>query len=261
MRHLKHWAALAGVTSVTFLCASGEVRANSIIDLTSPHAAGMGNGAWYIQTDPQPTGTGVIQPFVRIQNTGTESGYNTDGRPVDLQTKDSNQWSRALKISEIPVVQYNGQSYRQFLLDVNEQGSGSGRLLSLDQIEVYLANTGDINDYATLGTSTSKIYTLDTTGNDRTVELDYKLNSGSGSGDMFLLVPNSLFVGPQYVYLFSDFGVPHSADAGFEEWAVLKPSGVGGGAPVPLPTTAAAGFVLLGGFGLVRRANRQPREI
>ena len=239
---------------------TSSTRGGSItIDITTRGAAGLGNGAWYIQTDPQPTGTGVIQPFVRIQNKVTESGYNTDYRPVEFDTKDENQWTHALKISDVPVVSHvdgNGVTtqYRQFLLDINEGGNTTLQQLSLNEVEVYLGPTNLEHNYPNLGT---KIYTLDTGGHDRTVELSYRLNSGSGSGDMFLLVPNSLFTGPnQWVYLYSNFGVPNGSDAGFEEWAVLKannPPPPPPGEGVPLPAVAYCGFALLGGLGLRRR--------
>ena len=235
------------------LILTSSARGGSItIDITTRGATGLGNGAWYIQTDPQPTGTGVIQPFVRIQNRFTESGYNTDYRPVEFDTKDQNQWTHALNIADVPIVTYLGGQYRQFLLDINEGGNTTLQQLSLNEVEIYLGPTNLEHNYPNLGT---KIYTLDTSGKDRTVELNYKLNSGSGSGDMFLLVPNSLFTGPnQWVYLYSNFGIPNGSDAGFEEWAVLQannpPPGEG---VVPLPAVAWGGLALFGGLGMNRR--------
>jgi hypothetical protein len=43
------------------------------------------NGAIFQFTQPQPTGTGVINPFLRLHGTGNqgeEQGYNTSGRPT-----------------------------------------------------------------------------------------------------------------------------------------------------------------------------------
>ena len=91
-------------------------------------------------------------------------------------------------------------------------------------------------------------------GADNSVKLDYALNSGSGSGDMLLYVPEANFAtatGP-YVYLYSKFGLPipgdssnvsadEGSDAGFEEWAAGKkgPNGtivpITPGNPVPEP--------------------------
>ena len=53
----------------------------------------------------------------------------------------------------------------------------------------------------------------------RILELDYLTSSsGSGKGNMLLLIANCNFAGSsEFVYLYSEFS---SHDAGFEEWAV-----------------------------------------
>ena len=244
------------LVAVALLAQSISAHADTVYNITTRGATAQVNGAWYIQTDPQPTGTGVIQPFVRIQNNGTESGYNTDWRPVEFDTKDQNQWTHALNISDVPIVSYQNEQYRQFMLDINEGGNNTLQKLSLNQIEIYLGATNLEHNYPNLGTL---IYQLDAPVDNR-VELSYKLNIGSGSGDMFLLVPNSLFTGPnQWVYLYSKFGVPNGSDAGFEEWSVLKANNAppSEGA-VPLPAVVGGGLMLLGGLGFKRRYSPIP---
>src|SRR5207237_2020334 len=88
-------------TAAFLLLASAPARAEYVINLTSAGSSGTSQGALYEQADPQPTGTGVINPFVRIQRTGTERGYNTDGRPVEFDTKDQNQWTHSLPLSSL----------------------------------------------------------------------------------------------------------------------------------------------------------------
>jgi hypothetical protein len=82
---------------------------------------------------------------------------------------------------------------------------------------------------------------------------DYSLGHGSGSGDLLVYIPNSLFGDQTYVYLYSMFGADEAANAGFEEWAVRE-----GGNPPTTPVPAAALLALLGltsaGCGLRRFA-------
>src|SRR5438128_3887736 len=51
----------------------------TVVDLTGSNDSGAINGAQFVFTTPQPTGTGVIQPFLRVENTPIEQGYNTSG--------------------------------------------------------------------------------------------------------------------------------------------------------------------------------------
>jgi len=248
------WLGLAAfVVAIT----SGGRASAETIELTSVGSSGTINGALFQQTSPQPTGTGVIDSFVRIQNKGVEQGYNTSARPVQFDEKTDPNYTRALLLSEVPVVNINGTNYRQFLLDINEVNNDPGRYLSLDGLQLFQANTGNLDSYPNLGT---KIYDLDA-GGDHSVLLDYTLNSGSGSGDMFLYVPDSLFdPSLSNVYLWSQFGLNPNAttDAGFEEWAVLEGASTPPVNEVPAPATLV--FAAVGcGLGLLGRAVRKFR--
>lgn len=221
-----------------------------VIDLTTYGSSGTAAGGLFYQANPQPTGTGYIDPFVRIQRTGTEAGYNTNGQ-IEFQTKDDggHNWTHALPLNTLQAVTINGIQYYQFMLDINEKASDAGRLLSLNEVQIYLGKTGDLTgfteDVGFGGTKSVKVYDLDK-NSDVTVELDYKLNSGSGSGDMYMYIPVSLFTKYDitkygYVYLYSEFGCPNGSDAGFEEWAALK-----GGTPPVNGVPAPPGLVLAG---------------
>src|SRR5262249_29739895 len=49
----------------------------------------------------QASGTGLFDPFVRLQGTPTEKGYNTNGA-VQFDTK-SGTWTHAIKVNAIPI--------------------------------------------------------------------------------------------------------------------------------------------------------------
>src|SRR3954462_2670584 len=84
----------------------------------------------------QPTGTGVIQPFLRVQNTPNEQGYNTSGgTPFDDK---AGPWTHNVKVSDLAATAVNidGVIYFKLLLDANEPG-GKKSLVTLDQLQFY----------------------------------------------------------------------------------------------------------------------------
>ncbi len=223
-----------------------DVPSSTVVNLTAAHASGSVNEALFQQTDAQPTGTGKIRSFVRLQPGGAgthEQGYNTDARPLQFDENTSPQFTRSQLLNAVPLVSVNGVNYRQFLLDINQKSSSP--LLSLDELRVYTAGTANLSGYdaasKTLG-GQSALYDLDA-GGDSSVTLNARLNSGSGAGDMFLLVPDANFVASpagSNVYLYSKFGDANGANGGFEEWAVKvnNPSG-----PTPTGTGSISGTI------------------
>jgi hypothetical protein len=95
--------------------------------------------------DTSNVGTGVFQPFVRIQQNGDgnckrplhESGFNTDGT-ARFETKDAgaSNWDHSLLLSNIGTDTVGGVKYRIFALDINEANNSTDRFLSLDKLQV-----------------------------------------------------------------------------------------------------------------------------
>lgn len=206
----------------------------TLIDLTAAGAEGAANGAVFQQCDAQPTGTGHIRSFLRIQANGVEEGHNTDARPLTLDENKSPQFTRSLLLGDVPVVVRDGVAYREFLLDINQKASAP--LLSLDELRLYVGGSPTVTGYNaathTLG-GLAPLFDLDA-GGDVTVKLNYRLNAGSGAGDAFVLIPDAAFAGQPaggFVYLYSKFGGTWGGSAGFEEWAVRStpPGGTPGG--------------------------------
>jgi len=195
--------------------------ATPTVDLTTRGSSGEINGAVFTQYDAQPTGTGVINSFVRLQSKGnasTAQGYNTDARPLAYDENKSPQFTRSLKVSDLPTVVKDGVAYKEFLLDINQKASSP--LLSLDQLKIFVGGA-NISGALVNGqlAGLAPIYDMDA-GGDKWVKMNYRLNSGSGSGDMLLYVRADLFTGGENVYLYSKFGENFATNAGFEEWAV-----------------------------------------
>jgi len=225
------------------------------LNFTGP-AGGSGtiNGLatdFFTTTDNQSTGSGVIQSFVRVSaaNQSIVQGYNTDARPLQFDENNSGTFTRSLQLSAVPIVTIGGVAYREFLLDINQNNNDP--LLSLNELEIYLENSGGLLGTAAgfgsgTGFASGLVYQMNTS--DSRIDLNYNLNSGSGSGDMFAYIANSLFTGPnQSVYLYSKFGDPNANNDGYEEWAVRTTSTL---SVVPEPSTLGMGGLALGLLGL-----------
>lgn len=229
----------------------------SVVDLTTHGAEGVAGSALVRQTDSQPTGTGFIKSFVRVQAAASgsfvEQGYNTTARPLQYDENSSPSFTRALTLGEVPTVVVDGVAYREFLLDINQKSSSPN--LSVDEIQLFVGGTSNLTGY---NASTKQLAGLNAlfdldAGGDNSVKLNARLNSGSGSGDMFLLVPNAVFEGhsaTEYVYLYSKMGGSAQANGGFEEWAV-RSSG----------STVSGGSASLAGFVYVDLNNSDGRDV
>ncbi|MEP6936984.1 MAG: hypothetical protein ABI871_02840 [Chthoniobacterales bacterium] len=200
----------------------------TVVDLTGSNDSGTIAGAQFVYTAQQPTGTGVIDPFLRLQATPTEQGYNTSAATPQGPFDDkAGIWTHDIQLSDLQAstVSLNGTQYFKLLLDVNEPNSAS--LISLDKLQIYTSPTASqtTTNVSSLGVLR---YDLDSAG-DSYVLIDAARNHGSGSGDIYAYIPVANFAGASssdYVYLFSRFGDQEAADAtsagGFEEWSIVK---------------------------------------
>src|SRR5438552_8856386 len=170
-------------------------------------------------TQPQPTGTGYIKPFLRVQNDPSEEGYNTSGgTPFDDK---AGPWTHNLTFADLmtTAVTISGQNYFKLLLDINEPG-GANSTISLDQLQFYTSASGSATttNISSLGTLRYSFIAGDQ------VLLDAARNHGSGSGDMYAYIPVSAFAGTastDFVYMYCAFGGTDPSQGGFEEWTLV----------------------------------------
>lgn len=241
---------VSAVLSCTlFICTPGEAAVTlDLTGATTEYQATTGDGHEFVVTveDVGSSGTGLINPFLRLQSSGNEQGFNSD-RNTALFDEGVSQ-TTSLSIDTVPTytagqLGVGGTSeYGEFLLDTNET-----TFVSLNQLQIFaatesyatntnLTNTGFLAD-APLGSDPdgTPVITFDPT---QTIEIfrlsDYLTQyevivggGGSGTYDLrfFFDVDLLASLGGTYTHfiVYSQFGSPpgsESSGSGFEEWSV-----------------------------------------
>jgi hypothetical protein len=187
------------------------------------------NGAVFTTNFIQPAGTGVFDPFLTVQNSPWEQGYNHSAG--DLDTKRNGVWTTEIKFSDMQVTTIGGQQYYGFAIDVNEPNGGGKAPISLNDLSLWTSatvqsSTSTDNNGFFNGTLGTERYSL---GNNSVLYTDR--NNGSGQADISIFVPVSDFAGANkndFVYLFQRWGNTQDSQGGYEETRVIA-----GVAPVP----------------------------
>jgi hypothetical protein len=227
----------------------GTAAQGAVVSLVTANSTGTINGATYTQVPAQPTGSGVLDSFVRIRdNQAIVQGYNTTVSGT-YQNDGTNTFNHEITVGQIGLIDTNGAlpggEVMRFLLDINQ--TGANPLLSLNEVQIFLSSTPNqsiepvlLNGQLLPLANSTLVYQMDA-GGDNTVELNYALNSGSGSGDMTLDITlamlNAAFAAAglttdaqkngAYIYLYSRFGDPNANNDGYEEWTNFQGNPIG----------------------------------
>jgi len=284
---------ILGIAAALLILANTPAHAKVLLDVTATGSTATGldrNGNSFLvaNTAIQPTGTGVISPFLTIQQTGQERGYNTDGtEPLDTK-RSGGGFTRAIQLGQLSTTVINGVQYLQFLLDVNQTANGP---ISLNQLQFFTSPT-DLSAGSTSLTEATNETSPGVGGNDAIIDFStkggtevFRMNNlqnngtnlamnqeilvdtgnGSGSGDAFFYVRSSLFGTNlnSYVTLFAQFGHPngsYESNSGFEEFSYRAGNGPTFQATPEPSTLVMASMAGLMGLGAIWRKRRSRRD-
>lgn len=232
---------------------SGPAEAETIINISDLGGTGTTADNTIFRANPNPTqlstGTGVFEPFVRIQQpsggpSNLQNGYNTDtsGAAINFNTKDGSAWTRSVQFSELGQVSDGTSSYYVLSLDANQEGNAhsSENQITITDMQIYIGSDprlatpeafggytgtpfGDIASNSNGLLTMDPVWSLDSaTNGDVSVVLQASISTspgqgGSGHGDMDVFIPSSLLSGnPNDFFVF--YTEYAGANAGFEEW-------------------------------------------
>ncbi len=264
---MKRWVLIAACLIAVCALAWAEP-----INLYTPGSSGcltgsIGGTAYFFTDATQGTGTGNIKPFLRMQaggNSSLEQGYNSDfADPYYDESNPASPWNHSVMLDDLAVINRDGVDYYVFFLDVDQQGGGRfnpadpdpDAILSLTDLRVGVASAGNLTGPVD---SLAVNWAWRMSPGDM-VNIYYKLDHGSGGGDVDVYIPVSAFGGASgnYMYLYSRFGCtnctnpPYGNNSGPEEWAYAA-----GVEPIPEPAAFLLFVPALALLGLKSRRRR-----
>ena len=199
------------------------------------------------------SGTGGYEPFLTLQGSPTEQGYNTSAGVWD--TKRQPQYNHEIRLGDLraTAITYFGVQYFAFTLDINEGNNSASGRISLDSLKLFLSTTPSqtTTNEELLGT---KVFDLDpAVGQGNTILYDDS-STGSGKPDIAFFIPataiSALIPNSTYVYMYQKFGGYSSGNTDFDTGGGFEETRIGSNiqlVPEPsavLPLAGALGFAL-----------------
>jgi hypothetical protein len=266
---------LAIMTAAVALASTAKAATISLLADGTTSFSDNSTNTIFSLTDIQPAGSGVFNPFVRIQNTGAQQGYNTKF-PADTMDNAMNGPAEPTITMDTVVDAF---SKINLALDYNEGGADNKSPIYLESLVLVVSTNPDksgpdaTNPWSVLGIpqDVGDVVLFDMATSTRTdaghvgelyniyIDANNNLASGNGgSGQADLLVQidlssmdlSGLVDSNHYLYVYSRFS---GADTGFEEWRIQSVTNPNVGVPEP----ASLGLLGIGAAAMLTRKRRK----
>ncbi|MEN8374357.1 MAG: hypothetical protein ABFS34_02795 [Gemmatimonadota bacterium] len=206
-------AALAGLAVAVAACSETATDVITPIDGPTPQLAEIDlsntagdsivvNDALWTFPVPFNVGTGLINPFLSVQNNPNEEGFNTDDSPLPLDDTRPN-FTNALPLNFVPIIESSVGLAREIILDANESNSEPDALFSIDRFDLWMCDDAgapaydDRSDFQS-NASCELVYDIDDDigGSDVDhIKATDAVTSGSGLDlDYQILIPEANFL-------------------------------------------------------------------
>jgi hypothetical protein len=264
----KTFAVALALAAASVVCAQSAFALTlaNVVDLRTSGSSGTENGALFYQGGT--TVTGTMDPFLQLQSSPTDQGFNTDYRSGGLAPMNATSdpsLTHSLQLGSLQTVNQGGVDYYAFSLSVSDPTASQYQYVSLDRLQFYVADSGSISSLTDLSGTGTLQWDMDGIQN-TTIYMDGgALSQNNGTDDLQILIPTSAFAGvdpSKYLYLYSQLGATSSmgTDTGTgvsQQWGALTTSTAPPAAPEP-PTLWLLGAGLLGAAvaGRLKRRRR-----
>jgi hypothetical protein len=196
----------------SLLALAGSALAASAFAVTvsmPPSPATDPSGIILVSDQYRSGGTGFIDPFLRLQDNTSEAGFNTSGALVPPNEAKPGPWTHDLLLANLLPVTFQGGSYFQISLDINQnQSGGPSENILLTDFEIRTGTLANRTNLTGTNLRTSLVN-------------DYQLgdiNAGSGVGDVQFYIPVFNYAPDTYLTLFANF---ERSNDGIEEFSAV----------------------------------------
>jgi hypothetical protein len=135
-------------------------------------------------------GTGNLRPFLTVQNSPVEEGFNRHAAPWVLDQTGGATRNKVLPLNYVPTIKVGDDFYREAILDANESASGMNPYFAIQNFDLYLCDDFDFSTLAQIQAECELVYDL---GGNIGRAWDFATAGSGNRADYQILIPELNF--------------------------------------------------------------------